>query len=208
MVGFAQPRSLDASVLVLNKFYAPVSMTTARRAFALLFKESAEAVALAHDAVQTFRLAAWLEFTPETPGLNEDEDFVRSVRSPVRVPRIVRLTRFDRFPRTRVSFTRKNVLARDEYRCQYCGKRPCARDLTLDHVMPRSRGGRHCWTNVVACCRRCNGRKGPRLVREAGMRLKRKPEAPKVSPLLTRRLDQPRYRLWRIFVKDAGRDRR
>jgi 5-methylcytosine-specific restriction endonuclease McrA len=118
----------------------------------------------------------------------------------VRVPRIVRLLEYERFPVGRVNFSRKNVLARDEFRCQYCGHRSPAKELTLDHVIPRSRGGKHCWTNVVAACGRCNDRKGRLTPREAGMHLLREPFAPKRSPEIKRKLEERKYRIWRLFL--------
>jgi 5-methylcytosine-specific restriction endonuclease McrA len=113
----------------------------------------------------------------------------------------VRLVHCDRFPYTTIPFSRRNVFARDEYRCQYCGLRPGGRDLTLDHVVPRSRGGRHCWTNVVACCKPCNGRKGPHPLNELPLKLLQAPRVPKRSPVLRRRLRQPKYRTWKMFVR-------
>lgn len=187
-------------MLVLNRHFVPVHIATVRRAFGLLLKRFAEVVAVEEGAVSTFDLEAWMRFEPGGVGLTEEDEFVATVSRPIRVPRIVRLMGYDRFPRRSVGFSRRNVLARDGYRCQYCGKVPRAADLTLDHVVPRSRGGEHSWTNVVACCRRCNDKKGHRALKETGMRLLKKPARPHVNPVLHRRLSQPKYREWRVFV--------
>ncbi|MEJ2668138.1 MAG: HNH endonuclease [Deinococcales bacterium] len=109
----------------------------------------------------------------------EDGDKVlRSVNHTFPVPSVVRLKRFVKRPyRQRVAFNRRNVFKRDEHSCQYCGAH--STDLTLDHVVPRSRGGATSWENVVACCKRCNARKRDRTPEEAAMSLRRRPFAPR-----------------------------
>ena len=91
------------------------------------------------------------------------------------VPSVIRLLEYRRIPRQTRALSRKNILVRDRHTCQYCGKVHSASDLTLDHVVPRSRGGKSIWENLVGCCRRCNNRKGDRLPAEAGMGLVRHP---------------------------------
>ena len=108
---------------------------------------------------------------------------IRSPSIAIRMPAVVRLVRVVRFRRPPVRFSRRNVLLRDEMTCQYCGAMPHPRTLTLDHVVPRSRGGRTVWTNVVAACRVCNTKKGARTPAEAGMTLRVLPARPKYLPL-------------------------
>ena len=102
-----------------------------------------------------------------------------------------------------MKFNRRNVFARDANRCQYCNRRFPTSELTLDHVVPRSRGGGTTWDNLVCACVACNSRKGGRSPREAGLKLVRKPERPKRNPLLQLTLGSPRYKSWRQFVSDA-----
>ncbi len=191
-------RGLHASVLVLNKHYLPIHLTSARRAFVLLYKRDAEAISLVDERIACFDFTRWLDFS--TLDGDPEADYVATVAYRIKVPRIVRLLAFERLPVGRVNFTRRNVLARDEYRCQYCGVRASPRDLTIDHVVPRSRGGKHCWTNVVAACARCNDRKGQLTLREASMALLREPAVPKRAPELKRKLEESRYRVWKIFL--------
>lgn len=191
--------ALHANVLVLNRHYAPVHVTSAKRAFILFYKGDAEAIHLQNEKIVSFNFEAWVEHSIAGPS-EDDDDWVATVASRLRVPRIVRLLEYAHLPIARVNFSRKNVLARDEYRCQYCSARASGRELTLDHVIPRSRGGKHCWTNVVACCNRCNDRKGRMTPREAGMHLLREPVAPKRSPELKRKLEERKYRIWRTFI--------
>ena len=140
-------------VLILNASYEPLHVCSVKRAVSLLMHEMAERV----------------------------EDSNKVLRSPSQifpVPSVVRLKKFVRRPfRYRVSFNRKNVFRRDNHTCQYCGKR--SNELTLDHILPRSRGGRTRWENVVACCQRCNARKRDRTPEEAGMIIMREPFAPR-----------------------------
>lgn len=140
-------------MLILNASYAPLHVCSIKRAVALLMHEIAERV--------------------------EDTDRVlRSPSSTFPVPSVIRLRRFVRGPiRHRVAFNRKNVFRRDDHRCQYCLRH--VPDLTLDHVMPRSRGGPTSWENVVACCKQCNAKKRDRTPEEAKMHLTRKPYAPR-----------------------------
>ncbi len=140
-------------VLILNASFEPLHVCSVKRAVALLMHEVAERV--------------------------EDGDKVlRSVNRAFPVPSVIRLKRFVKRPyRQRVAFNRRNLFKRDDHTCQYCGTR--SNDLTLDHVLPRSRGGPTSWDNVVACCKRCNARKRDRTPEEAGMALQRRPYAPR-----------------------------
>ncbi len=142
-----------ARVLILNASYEPLHVCSVKRSVALLMYEVAERV--------------------------EDSD--RVLRSPSQVfavPSVIRLKKFVKRPyRQRVAFNRKNVFRRDDHRCQYCGVK--SSDLTLDHVLPRSRKGSTSWDNVVACCHRCNAKKRDRTPEEANMKLRRRPFAPR-----------------------------
>ncbi|WP_229752892.1 HNH endonuclease [Deinococcus aerophilus] len=138
-------------VLVLNASYEPLHVTSTKRAITLLQYGVAEV-------------------------LEDSGDVIRSPSTVLSVPSVIRLRRYIRRPRVHpVPFNRRNVLRRDTFACQYCGSEG---DLTLDHVMPRSRGGRHNWDNVVTACRGCNQRKGNRTPDEAGMPLRVPPHAP------------------------------
>jgi 5-methylcytosine-specific restriction endonuclease McrA len=143
----------EIAVLVLNYSFEPLHFTNARRAIMLLLSGKAEAV----------------EASP------------RVLRSPSRVfalPAVIRLATFIRKPfLDRVAFNKKNILRRDGYTCQYCSRR--GERLTVDHVLPRSRGGDTSWTNVVAACLKCNLKKGNRLPHEVSMRLLREPIHPR-----------------------------
>jgi 5-methylcytosine-specific restriction endonuclease McrA len=146
----ADPRLLQAPVLVLNATYEPINVTAARRAVVLVLKGVA---------------------TTE----EENGNFLHAARVAIRIPSVIRLTHFRRIPYQTRALSRKNILLRDRYTCQFCGRVLPASELTLDHVVPRSRGGHTDWDNLVACCHGCNNRKGDRLPEEVGLKLQRTP---------------------------------
>ncbi|NER01201.1 MAG: HNH endonuclease [Okeania sp. SIO3C4] len=138
-------------VLVLNASYEPLNITSWRRAIVLLIKEKAEQV----------------------------EHNGRFVYPNVPLPTVIRLRQYVRVPYKDIPLTRRNILHRDGHSCQYCGY--SGDELTLDHVIPRSRGGGDAWDNVVTACVRCNVDKGNRTQREAGMPLRHQPRKPHSS---------------------------
>ena len=139
-----------ARALVLNATYEPLSVVTERRAVVLVLYGRADVV---HGSGRT----------------------IRSARSELELPSVIRLRNYVRAPQRRsCAITRRGVFARDGNRCQYCG----ARAENIDHIQPRSRGGQHVWENVVAACRACNTRKRDRLLSENRMRLMTVPKPP------------------------------
>jgi 5-methylcytosine-specific restriction endonuclease McrA len=200
----AEHSALDSHVLVLNKHYAAVRIVSARRAFVMLFKDLAEVVAQENSEYVSYDFDSWREVSEYRARYErEHHDWVRCVRFELAVPRIIRLLVYDRLPRQAVKFNRRNIFARDRNRCQYCGQRATLSELSLDHIVPRSRGGGASWENVVCCCVQCNVRKGGRLPHEAGMRLISEPVKPKRSPVLTLRLTSQKYASWKQFLDAA-----
>lgn len=183
---------LSTQVLVVNRHLQAVHLTTARRAFVLMWSDVARALDaawVAHD------FASWSALRP-----GEGDLAVGTSRGPLRVPRVVQLVAFDRMPRSTVRLTRRNIFLRDAHTCQYCAKQLPTRDLNLDHVHPRSRGGPMTWENVVCSCRACNLRKGGRTPPEAGMRLLRRPVRPRWSPVLALAFAPGRPAEWEPFL--------
>lgn len=115
--------------------------------------------------------------------LEEYEDEIRSVSLALKTPSVIRLKKGGVARKQSVRFSRLNVYTRDGFRCQYCGERKAPRELNYDHVIPRARGGRTVWENIVTSCYVCNDRKGGRTPEEAGMRLRKKPVRPDVLPV-------------------------
>lgn len=184
---------LNASVLVLNRSYLPIHVTSARRAFSLVYQGFARVVDADH---RTFDFEEWFELR-----VDDGHDWIGTSRGPIRVPRVIVLTLFDRVPRRHVRFSRSNVLTRDGYTCQYCGVRPPRSELNLDHVVPRAHGGRSTWENVVASCVSCNRSKGGRTPEQAGLRLRRPPARPRWTPLAALPLSSMRHEEWRPYLR-------
>ena len=150
-------------MLVLNATYEPINVCTVKRAVVLLLKDKAEVI-------------------------EHSEWELRSASSSIQRPTVIRLVTYVRIPRDthRRKITRRAVFARDEWTCQYCGSRG---NLTVDHVIPKSKGGSSSWENIVASCAPCNRRKGDLLAPAVGMRLLRQPRTP--SPHVFIRVASP-----------------
>ena len=183
---------LDGGVLVLNRLYRPVHVTSVRRALVLLYQGGARAL----DAeFRLFDFPSWAAL-----GAGAGQDAVATVGGRLRVPRVIVLLAYQHLPRARVRFSRFNVYARDDDTCQYCARRFPRSDLNLDHVVPRSRGGATSWENVVCSCVACNLRKGGRTPEEAGLRLLRVPARPRWTPLLRSAARRVLHAEWRPFL--------
>ncbi len=183
---------LNSRVLVLNRSYLPVHVTSVKRAFALLYQGVARAV---DEQYRTFDFDSWRELAVE---LNQER--LGIVGGFIRVPRVLLLIAYERVPKRHVRFSRFNIYARDNNSCQYCGRRFPRTELNLDHVIPRSRGGVSTWENVVCSCHVCNRRKGGRTPDEAGMKLTKFPRRPEWTPFSADSLSLRRYREWRPFL--------
>jgi 5-methylcytosine-specific restriction endonuclease McrA len=202
MVGTADP--LGASVLVLNRLYMAIHVINVRRAFALLCRDLAEVVHLEEGQFANYNFDSWREISELKAQFKEPhDDWIRAVNFEIQVPRVIRLLFYDRVPKQTVRFNRRNIFARDGNRCQYCGKRFPTSELSLDHVVPRSRGGDTSWENVVCSCVKCNVKKGGRTPQEARMALVKHPVKPKRSPLLSVKLGNPKYQSWKTFLDNA-----
>jgi 5-methylcytosine-specific restriction endonuclease McrA len=182
-----------------------VHVISVRRAFCLLCKELAEVVSLEDGQFATYDFVTWRELSEYRAShfRKADDDWVRTVNSQIQVPRVIRLLEYDKLPKQAVKFNRRNIFARDNNQCQYCGKRFSTAELSLDHVVPRSQGGVSTWDNIVCACLNCNVRKGGRTPRQAHMALIKKPEKPKRSPVLNLKLTQTKYQSWQAFLDNA-----
>jgi 5-methylcytosine-specific restriction endonuclease McrA len=183
---------LQAAVLVLNRSYLPIHVTTVRRALSLLYQGIAHAV---NEQYETFDFDSWAEL-----GVRTGDDALGIVGGLVRVPRVILLTAFDRVPKRHVRFSRINIYARDQNTCQYCGRGFQRSELNLDHVVPRSQGGRSTWENVVCSCIDCNRRKGGRTPAQARVRLIRRPKKPRWTPLTGVLGGRRGYPEWRPYL--------
>ena len=166
---------VDANVLVLNLDFQPLNVCNVRRAVVLLAKEKAVMI-------------------------EQNGHLVTSERLSFPSPSVIRLAYHIKRPRPVVKMTRRELLARDDHTCQYCGRR--GHDLTLDHVIPRHKGGKHTWENLVSACRACNHRKGGKTLEEARMYLSRTPFQPKVSTYYILHQYLATFGEWRKFIPE------
>lgn len=168
--------AVDARTLLLSQGYEPIKVISWRRAIALVSLGKVEVI-------------------------EEYETEIRAVSLIIKVPAVVRLLRSFRRHAKPVKFSRANIYARDRHRCQYCGVKCSIRELTYDHVVPRSRGGRTSWENIATCCYRCNARKAARTPSEAGMRLRTVPVRPQWIAAVTIRIStRSMPEAWRDYL--------
>lgn len=168
---------MNGEVLVLNSDYEPLNVCNLRRAVVLVFLGKAD-ILHADEASSPLRVAEG-----ELP-----------------MPSVVRLRYHVRRPLPELKLSRRSIFARDNYTCQYCGAQ--SRDLTIDHIVPRRHGGPMSWDNLVACCRRCNTKKGDKMLQQTGMKLMRHPRRPRYVPYisLTKYVNGTKNDVWRTYL--------
>jgi 5-methylcytosine-specific restriction endonuclease McrA len=192
---------LNDQVLVLNRLWQAVNVCSVRRALTLLFEGNAQVVfGDGEGDYRTLNFQQWRDLSAADP---EADSSVSTISFRIRVPRVILLMSFDRFPKKEVKFTRHNLFERDRNTCQYCGAVFDRRDLNLDHVVPRDRGGPTTWENIVCSCIPCNTRKANRTPAEANMRLVRKPKRPKWRPFVQVSFGASMHDSWRHFLDVA-----
>ena len=187
-------RTLNRPTLVLNRIWQPVGVAPVARSLTLVAAERARFVDPAD--YQQYTWADWTRFIPK-----DDEPFIQAVTFRIRVPEVITLTEYDRVPTNAVTFSRRNIYKRDRYTCQYCHTQLGSENLTIDHVLPRSRGGTSTWENCVLACLECNKRKSNRTPAEAHMPLRKPPVRPVWRPLYARH--HTRIESWSKFLSEA-----
>ena len=189
---------LNRQVLVLNKHWTAVHVCSVKRALSLVFQEVARIVS---DDFQTHDFESWRDLSEFA---NRKVPVLHTPHFQMMLPQVIVLQGYNRMPPRTVKFNRRNIFQRDQYTCQYCGCQPRDTELTIDHVLPRSRGGRTTWENVVLACVRCNTTKGNRLPCECNMHPQRPPRKPTWLQTLAR-LDhaEDNRSVWQKFVDTA-----
>lgn len=188
---------VDGQVLVLNRSWVAVNVASVRRAVSLLYQDLARAVDPEDYSLYDFE--DWCELSQ----IRQSGRFIHTPTMRVRVPEIILLRGFNGFFHKDVRFSRRNIFERDKSTCQYCGKKLAKSELTIDHVVPRSRGGRDTWDNLVLACVKCNVRKGDQTPAEACMPLIRKPGKPSWLPTFGSRLPAGKMTTWQRFLDSA-----
>ncbi len=188
---------LNSHVLVLNRYYQPVHVTSVKRGLSLLYQGVARAI---DHQYRLYEFADWAELSAA------NHDSISTVSRQIRIPRVLVLSAYELLPKGRVRFSRLNIYARDVDTCQYCGRQLPRSELNLDHVLPRSQGGKTNWENVVCSCLPCNLKKGGRTPGQSRMKLFKKPVRPRWTPFFRTAAKRVTYREWLPFltVTDAS----
>ena len=197
---------LNAGTLVLNRGWMAVQICSVKRAISLVYSGHAKVV---DQDYQSYDFNDWSEVSQEMVELGPDE-FVCSPSLKIKIPRVIVLMFYDKLPKRTVAFSRKNIFERDKYQCQYCGAKPPSKRaalkwmedkaLTFDHVVPRSRGGKTTWDNIVTCCSTCNGKKSNKTPREMGWKVKKLPKQPSWHPTVNLPLKMVPHKEWANFL--------
>lgn len=185
---------MQRPTLVLNRNWQPVGVVSVARSLTLVAAERARFVDPAD--YQQYTWENWARLIPPS-----DEPFVQAVTFRMRVPEVITLIHYDRVPANVVTFSRRNIYKRDHFTCQYCGVQPGSEELTIDHVLPRSRGGTSSWENCVLACVECNKRKADKTPTEARMPLHKDPIRPAWKPIYS--WHTIRIASWSKFLSEA-----
>lgn len=195
------------SVLVLNKNWQPVHVCSAERAISLIFQNAAKII---DRDYQVHGIDAWRELSEVMAEMGDEGQGMELMRSPslaLMVPEVILLADYCKIPPFSIRLNRRNLFLRDDNQCQYCGSTPGQKDLTIDHVVPRSKGGRTTWDNVALACCSCNSKKGSKDLKDSGMQLRKKPKKPSWVEMLKKSKstigDMEAHPLWARFIDQA-----
>ena len=186
--------------LVLNRLWQAVNIVGVERAFSLLSLDHAQVIYAEDGSFRVFDGSSWFQHCKELEEIPGSR-VIHTVSQKVVVPSVLLLRSYDRTLMQEIKFNRQNLLERDDYKCQYCGKSLPPKELNMDHVIPRDHGGATSWENVVISCIRCNSKKSNRSPREAGMRLLKEPKRPPRRPFMTSLYGKPLEDTWSHFVR-------
>ena len=187
----------NPTVLVLNRNWQAINVRTPAEAFCQMATNVATALDISGEAMVPVKWADWLRLP-----VREQDTPVMTSRGPIRAPTVIVLGNYAKVPKKRPNFSLRAIRERDGHRCQYTGELLARDEGNIDHVVPRSRGGRTSWDNCVLASKRVNTRKGNRLPEEAGLRLLRKPSAPREIPATLLIKNHHAIRDWDHFLLD------
>jgi 5-methylcytosine-specific restriction endonuclease McrA len=177
-----------------------VQICSVKRAINLLYQGHAKAID--PENFQTYNFDDWQDVSQQMVEVDASE-LICSPSISIKVPRVIVLMLYDKLPKRHVRFSRKNIFERDNWKCQYCGVKPAKADINLDHVVPRSRGGKTTWDNIVASCFRCNSKKGNKTLKQLGWKLQNSPTMPKWHPTISFPSGMVPHKEWVNFLDVA-----
>jgi len=201
---------LEEKVLVLNKNFSPINVVNVREAIHKVFSGIAEIIEVSEKVFQIYDFHSWSEMSLLKAELDEigNEKLIRSQSIVFEVPRIIRVLKYSKKYNGSVRLTRINVLKRDKFQCQYCGEKKEKEKLTIDHIIPLSKGGKTIWSNVVTACYHCNSViKKDKKLEETGLTLIKKPEIPDFLRMIIYDAKHPlhreKYSCWGNFISEV-----
>jgi 5-methylcytosine-specific restriction endonuclease McrA len=192
----------NETVLVLNRCWQAINVKSPTEAISMMYDDSATALDIrGDDYMVPLKWEDWISLP-----YDEDSSYVNTVSLQVKIPKIIVLSKFDRVPKKRPKFTAKNIWLRDNGICQYSGKKLSPNEANIDHVLPKSRGGLTNWTNCVLTHKEINAKKADKTPEESGLKLLRKPVAPKELPVTFYIRNKHNIKEWDVFLKDFAKN--
>lgn len=183
------------NVLILNKHWIPINTTTARHSFSLMYSDHAKGIMVEEDKVVPLEWNEWVGLK-----VNENDRKVKTVKGFVKIPTVIVLNHYDKIPRQTIKFTQKNLWERDNFTCQYTGKKITKLTGNIDHVIPKSQGGKTSWENCVLAHKEINARKADKTPEQAGLKLIKKPSAPRFMPVSFYIRNKDEIEDWNLFL--------
>lgn len=183
------------SVLILNKYWIPINTTTPRHSFSLMYSENAKGLLVENDKVLPLEWHEWINVN-----IKENDKKIKTVNGYIKIPTIIVLNHYDKIPRQIVKFTQKNLWERDNFTCQYTGKKVTKTSGNIDHILPKSQGGKTSWENCVIAHKEINAIKADRTPEQAGLKLLKKPAAPRLMPVSFYIRNNENVKDWELFL--------
>jgi len=183
------------TVLILNKHWIPINTTSARHSFSLMYSDHARAILVEEDKILPMEWNEWVFLD-----LKENEKSIKTIKGNIKIPSVIVLNYYDKIPTQKIKFTQKNLWERDNFTCQYTGKKLTKLTGNIDHIIPRSRGGKTSWENCVLAHKEINAKKADNTPEKVGLKLLKKPSAPKNMPVSFYIKNKEQIREWDIFL--------
>jgi len=183
------------NVLILNKHWIPINTTTAKHSFALMYLENAKGIMIEEDKVVPLEWNEWVSLN-----LNETDRKIKTVTGFIKIPTVIVLNYYDKIPKQTIKFTQKSLWERDNFTCQYTNKKVTRTNGNIDHVIPKSQGGKTSWENCVIAHKEINAIKADRTPEQAGLKLLKKPSAPRIMPVSFYIRNKEEVKDWELFL--------
>jgi len=191
-----QDRLFKQTVLVLNRNWQAIGIKSPIDTFSMLVTDAATGLDIRGDNhMEPLRWKDWICLP-----ISEKDDYIQTVNCKIKIPKVIVLSKFDKVPKKRPRLSQKNIWARDNFTCQYTGKKLKPGEGNIDHIIPKSKGGTTTWTNCVLACKKVNATKANRTPTEAGLKLIKSPEPPKEMPATNYIYNRYKIKEWDVFL--------